>query len=121
MPSPITVHVVDDEKVIAQTVAMILNRVGFRATAFFSGEESLEAAKSAPPALLVTDVVMPGIDGIHLGIQFRKLYPACKILLFSGQAATSGMLDEANKEGHYFEIVPKPIHPAELLAKLKEL
>jgi FixJ family two-component response regulator len=121
MPDKPTVHVVEDEPIIANTLAIILNAAGFEAMAFNSEEDCLGAAKSAPPPLLITDVAMPGIDGIQLAIQFKTLLPDCKILLLTGQASTEDLLVSANKRGHCFEIIAKPVHPKELLAKIKTL
>jgi hypothetical protein len=45
--------------------------------------------------------------------------PNCKILLFSGQATTADLLEKARLEGHEFEILAKPVHPTDLLAKLR--
>jgi DNA-binding NtrC family response regulator len=115
-------YVVDDEKVIADTLAMILNRAGFSARAFQDPHDALAvAASSASPDLLISDVVMPGMSGIELGIQFRRCYPDCKVLLFSGQAITADLLDVARMQGHDFELMSKPVHPADLLAKLRAL
>ena len=114
-----TVFVVDDEPVIAQTLAVILNNVGFCARAFDHPQKAMEAAKLAAPQLLISDVVMPGMTGIELGVHFRSTYPDCKILLFSGQASTADLLETARKEGHDFDLLTKPVHPADLLAKLR--
>jgi DNA-binding NtrC family response regulator len=113
------VFVVDDEPIIAKTLAMILTNAGFEAIAFDDPLKALEAANSAAPNLLITDVVMPQMSGIELAIHFRQSYPECKVLLFSGQASTADMLEEAHSKGHDFDILAKPIHPADLLAKLK--
>lgn len=113
------VYVVDDEKVIAITLAAILRNSGFRAEAYVDPLEALKAAEAGGPDLMITDVVMPGMTGIELGIQFRTLYPDCRILLFSGQAVTGEMLEDARNDGHEFDILPKPIHPSDLLAAIK--
>lgn len=114
------VFVVDDEKVIAETLAMILNRAGFSAFPFEDPLAALAAAESgAPPSLLVSDVVMPGMSGVELGVQFHHKFPACKVLLFSGQAATANMLEAARAQGYEFELLTKPVHPADLIAKLR--
>jgi hypothetical protein len=47
------------------------------------------------------------------------MLPKCKILLFSGQAATADLLDRARSQGHEFEILAKPVHPQDLLARLR--
>jgi DNA-binding NtrC family response regulator len=119
--APVTVFAVDDEPVIASTLAAILNMSGFRATAFMSPREALEAAKSNTPSLLISDVAMPEMNGIDLAIEVKSLYPSCKVLLFSGQAATSELLDRARSEGHDFELLTKPVHPKDLLAAIGRL
>jgi CheY-like chemotaxis protein len=114
------VYVVDDEKVIAETLAMILDKAGFSAFAFEDPQEALAAAAvNTSPDLLISDVVMPHMSGVELGIHFRQHYPNCKVLLFSGQAITANLLDIARAQGHDFELLSKPVHPADLLAKLR--
>lgn len=119
-PVPI-VYVVDDEEIISQTLAMILNASGFQALAFTDPMEALQSAEPLTPALLISDVMMPEITGIELGIRFRTLYPNCKVLLFSGQMATADLLETAKRQGYDFEILSKPIHPKDLLAAIKRL
>jgi DNA-binding NtrC family response regulator len=113
------VLIADDEEVIADTLAIILGRAGFEARAVYSGEKAVEAAESFEPEMLITDVVMAGITGIEAAIRVRERLPKCKILLFSGQAATVDLLAEAHSQGYEFEILAKPVHPADLLARLR--
>lgn len=113
------VLVVDDEQVIANTLTIILNTSGFEARAVYSGEAAVESLGSFQPDVLICDVVMGGMSGIDAAITFRSQRPSCKILLFSGQAATSDLLQVARTQGHDFEIMTKPIHPLDLLAKLR--
>lgn len=114
------VIVVDDEQVIANTLAIILNDAGFEARRVFSGEEAVELLEVFSPDILIVDVIMPGITGIEVAIVVRDKLPACKILLFSGQAATSDLLDEARSRGYEFEILVKPTHPADVLERLRQ-
>jgi len=114
-----TVLVVDDERVIADTLAIILNRSGFEATAVYSGERAVEVAASLKPNMVISDVIMQDLNGIDAAITIRGLLPDCKILLFSGQAATADLLEKARGQGHEFEILAKPVHPQDLLARLK--
>ena len=113
------VLVADDERVIADTLAMILNQSGFEARAVYSGERALELAVSFSPDMLISDVIMGDLNGIDTAIQMRALLPKIKILLFSGQAATADLLDDAHKKGYEFEILAKPVHPQDLLNKLR--
>lgn len=117
-PSKRRVIVADDDETIATTLAIILNQANFEARAVFSGEQVVEILDSFQPEMLITDVVMPGMTGIKVAIAVRSKLPNCKILLFSGQAATVDLLEQAKTHGHEFEIVAKPIHPTDLLAKL---
>jgi CheY-like chemotaxis protein len=113
------VLVADDEQVIANTLAIILNQAGFEARAVYSGEKALEALDDFQPDMLISDVIMTGMTGIEAAIQTRTKLPNCKILLFSGQAATADLLERARTQGHEFEILAKPVHPTDLLAKLR--
>ena len=117
-PSKPKVLVADDEQVIANTLAIILNQAGFEARAVYSGEKVLEALDSFQPDMLISDVIMTGMTGIEAAIATRQQMPSCKILLFSGQAATSDLLEEASRSGHDFELLCKPVHPTDLLRSL---
>ncbi len=113
------VLVVDDERVIADTLAIILNQHGYDAAPVYTGTGAVERARSVQPDLIISDVIMPDMNGIEAAIQIRKFLPGCKILLFSGQAATADLLETARAQGHEFEILAKPVHPQDLLAKLR--
>ena len=114
----VVVMVVDDEKVIADTLVAILARSGYAAIAAYDGESALERARTTPPQMVITDVCMPGMGGIELAIAIRDRYPDCEILLFSGQMATMDLLIASRNAGHDFAAISKPIHPTELLAKV---
>ncbi|MDE1155390.1 MAG: response regulator [Acidobacteriaceae bacterium] len=111
--------VVDDEVLIADTIVQILNRNGFIAEAAYSGEDAIEAAKRACPELVLSDVQMPNVDGVEAAIAIRAACPETRIILFSGQAATVEILARALERGHSFELLPKPIHPTQLIQHLR--
>jgi CheY-like chemotaxis protein len=112
------VFVVDDERVIASTLAAILQINGLDARFFFSPLEALEAARTEMPDLLISDVMMPELSGVSLAIEMKETYPDCKVLLFSGQAATYDLLRQAGEQGYYFELLSKPLHPAAILLRI---
>ena len=120
-PSRSIVFVVDDESIIASTFELILISSGFDARSFVDPLEALQAAESASPDLLLTDVVMPNLTGIQLAIKVQDLRPSCKVLLSSGQTVTAELLDAARLQGHHFEILAKPVHPVDLLEKITEM
>ncbi len=113
--------VVDDEGIIASTLELILISHGFDARSFVDPHDALSAAQSALPDLLFTDVMMPQINVIELAVQLRRSCPNCRVLLSSGQPATSELLADAEAAGHHFEILAKPVHPKTLIEKIEEL
>jgi CheY-like chemotaxis protein len=113
--------VVEDERVIADTVAEILEGAGFQAATAYDGWNALQVAGVLQPDYLLSDVLMPMMNGVDLAMAIRKMYPAARILLFSGQAGITEILRAAQDQGFYFELIPKPIHPLSLIARLKEL
>ena len=114
-------YVVDDEENIAKTLALILNRSGFEAVAFTEPLKALSAAATRCPDFLITDVSMPLLNGIELGIQFKALYPRCRVLLFSGAIPTAPLLEGPGQRGFEFTILAKPVHPSDLLETLKRM
>jgi CheY-like chemotaxis protein len=115
------VLVADDERVIADTLAIILRQNGFETATAYNGREAVEAARRWKPDLLVSDVMMPELTGIEAAIQIRLLIPECKVLLFSGQTETAAMLSDARLRGYDFEILEKPVHPTDLIDRLRLL
>jgi CheY-like chemotaxis protein len=111
--------VVDDQRLIADTTAEILNQSGFRASRAYAGNSALEIARKLKPDYLLTDVLMPGMNGIELAIAVVKELPTTKIVLFSGQAGITDILRRAKDDGYVFELLAKPIHPEKLLEHLR--
>ncbi len=115
------VLVVDDERLIADSLTMILGKSGFDTRAAYSGEMAVAMARNFCPDMLITDVVMPGMTGIEAAIQVRDMLPSCKVLLFSGQLAAEGLVQMARERNQEFELISKPVHPDELIAKLQSV
>src|ERR1700761_1034885 len=115
-----TVLVVDDERLIADTITAILTQHGFAAFKAYSGEEGVRLAEELEPDIVVSDVLMPAMSGIQMAILIKESLPATRIVLLSGQAATAELMRQAAAAGHNFELLAKPIHPEELVKKLKE-
>jgi CheY-like chemotaxis protein len=111
--------VVDDEPIIADTLVNILNGEGHEALAVSDGESAVRWAEMVRPEAVVADVIMPGMDGIETSKAILRLLPGCRIILFSGQAASTDLLARARAEGYSFEVLAKPINPNVLLEVLK--
>jgi DNA-binding response OmpR family regulator len=111
------VLVVDDERIIADTMSLIFSHNGFAVLTAYDGTSGLEIAALIPPELLITDVMMPGMTGIELAIAIREKVPDCEVLIFSGQASMMDMLAAARNAGHDFTALSKPVHPTVMLAE----
>ncbi len=115
------VLIIDDEPLIADTLARILNLSGFTAHAVYNGDEALAALDWHCPEIVLTDVRMPGRNGIETAVSIRAQCPHIRVVLFSGQAGTSELIERARRDGHGFELWPKPLHPRELIRRLQAL
>lgn len=117
----VKILIVDDEPRIADTLALIFQQAGYDASAVYNGDDALAFIAARQPSLVISDVVMPGLDGIELAKAIRSSYPDCQILLFSGNADTQQMLNRARQQGHAFEVLAKPVAPPQMLAKVASL
>lgn len=113
------VLIADDEKIIADTLAMILNQGGFDARAVYTCEKALEVAPAFQPDTLISDVLMADLNGVDAAIKMRKILPEIRVFLLSGQTATAELLARSKASDLGFEVLVKPVHPLDLLTKLK--
>jgi DNA-binding NtrC family response regulator len=113
--------IVDDEKMIAETLAAIFKKSGYETRSALSAEEALEVIADWEPEIALLDVVLPAMSGVDLGILLRATMPSIKILLISGQIVAGELVGNAAKFGHEFEILPKPIAVPVLLKSTARL
>jgi PAS domain S-box-containing protein len=115
---PETVLVAEDEPMVREIVAGILRGLGYAVIEAADGVDALAAAADAPPiALLVTDVVMPRMDGRELAERLRAEHPGLRILFVSGY--TDGALVDADDAATAF--LPKPFMADELAGAVRGL
>ena len=117
----LSVLVVDDQELVADSLVQILNMFGFDATSGYSGFHAIYRAALAPFDVLISDVVMDGMTGIDAAIEIRKVLPKCRVLLVSGNNRTADMLKHAHELGHDFDILAKPVHPTVIIDRLKAM
>ena len=115
------IFVVDDEHCIADTLAVILRQSGYEASAFYDAQSALEQIELRCPHLVISDVAMPGMNGVEMAVLIRDRHPACRILLFSGNASTADFLGHVREQGYDFDLLAKPIHPTDLLARIESV
>jgi YesN/AraC family two-component response regulator len=118
VPTPL-VLVVDDEPMIADTLAEILRWSGYTAMVAYDGETAHEMVWLAPPDVVITDVCMPGMDGVQLAELIREALPECAIFLFSAYSDYLNLVTKARTEGNEFTLLRKPMAPEQLLQELK--
>jgi len=113
--------IVDDEVAIADSLALIFASRRYEVRVAYSGEEAIDVIARWQPDLAILDVVLPGMNGIDLAIATRSNYPSCQIILFSGNANTTSLLEEAARRGHSFDVLAKPVHPDLMLEAASSL
>ncbi len=108
--------IVDDEPLVAHTLGLIFHRQGFEVSVVNGAAEALTAAAILTPDLLLTDIDMPGRDGVSLMGEFSALYPDCPILVLTGFYAALGRVDDcAQTLAQPVSVVTKPCQPSDLL------
>lgn len=115
------IFVVDDEQVIARTVTLILELSGYEACMFLDAESALAEFRLSSPDLVITDVLLPRMNGIAFAEQFLRENPSLHLILMSGQAASSDLVRHARERGFSVHVHAKPVHPQDLLAEIAKL
>lgn len=113
------VMIVDDEPVIRETVVEILREEGFDVVGMSDATHALSWMQRIHPDILLTDVIMPGMNGVELARETQKLLPECRIIIFSGQASATALVEDAREGGSQFELLAKPLHPDMLIRRLR--
>ena len=106
------VLVVDDEAPVRGLAARALRRAGWEVIEAANGDEALETV-TGDLALVVSDVIMPGLDGLGLVRALRERQPGLKALLMSGYADARQRNALATQD---IQFLGKPFRPAELVA-----
>lgn len=110
--------VVDDELWVRQMVARILKDQGFNVLEASSAEEALGLLQTAKEVRLVlTDVAMPGMDGVKLADTIRQQHPAQPVMLMS---AFAGVITKIGVRGAPLPVLTKPFTAAQLAQKIQE-
>jgi PAS domain S-box-containing protein len=112
-----SILLVEDEAPVRELARQVLTRAGYRVQAVGNGECALALAEREPFDLLVSDVVMPEMDGPTLALRLRERQPDLPILFLSGYAAET--LDERLSERIEFDFLAKPFRGPELVARVR--
>ena len=112
----VRVLVVDDECSVADTLALILNRSGHECIAVYSAAEAVVVAASFKPQALLSDVMMPGMNGLELAHYFAENFRDCKLLLMTGNSSAADIAEAFLSDGLLPNVLTKPVLPQTVLA-----
>jgi DNA-binding response OmpR family regulator len=114
-----TLLLVDDEPMVRDVEAQILRQQGYKVLEAASAAEALQLAReSAPIHLLITDLSMPGVDGLELTRQFRTMHPETPMLMVSGSLP---LLRDRTQGLDQFEFLEKPFAFNQLVEKVRTI
>jgi len=116
-----TILLVEDEKAILTITSMMLEAAGYQVITASSPLEAIKAAQNANCKihLLLSDVVMPGMNGKELAEKLKKLMPDLRCLFMSGYTADVIALQDLSEDG--LQSLPKPFNSEELTRKVREV
>ena len=116
MPSSRSILVVDDEEIIRITVASELKKEGYDVGVAVNGEEAITKLESQPYDIVITDVMMDGMDGIELLREVKKSTPEIMVIVLTSFGSVSSAVD-AMRLGAY-DYLLKPCSPGELTLRV---
>ena len=127
MPSPVPpadmtperVLILDDDELILRALARVLDAAGFSTRCFASSSEALAAIEREPPVVIISDYMMPEMDGITFLKQARTRAPGAVRILCTAAEDFSVALQAVNS-GEVYRIISKPWHQQELLATVTQ-
>jgi two-component system cell cycle response regulator CpdR len=108
----------EDEDSVRSFLSRALQRAGFAVTACANGFEAIDALDLGPYDLILTDIVMPGADGIEVAKKASQAQPGVKIMFITGFAAVALNARKENPEAHVLE---KPVHLREIVSEVERL
>lgn len=113
-----TIYIADDEQHIRELIYMFLENSGYEVTAFSSGDELLAAFTSKPADMVILDIMMPGIDGLELCTEIRKMSNALIIIVSARDSELDRITGITLGSDDY---LTKPFSPMELVARVNSL
>lgn len=113
METPHTILVVDDEQVVREAARRILSTRGFAPCTACDAEEALSSIQTAPPDVVVVDLMLPGLSGIEFLEQIRPEHPDVVVIVTTGYTRIDHAV--ASLRSGAFDFLPKPFTVNELL------
>jgi len=116
------VLVIDDDKLVADTLSLIFLANGFQSEARYSAAAGLERARSFDPALVLCDVTMPDENGLDLAEQLQKERPQTRMLMLTAYSSNASKVEaHSSRMGRPLKLLCKPCRPEDLLRTATEM
>ncbi len=109
----------EDDESLRRFLASALERAGHQVESFGDGSEAYACLQQSQFDLLLSDIVMPGLDGIELAKRAADLLPALKIMFITGFAAVA--LHPAAQAPKQAKVLSKPFHLREIVAEVERM
>ena len=112
-----SVWVADDERSIRWVLEKALTQEGFAVTCFDTAESLLSSVDASPPDAIVSDIRMPGMDGLDLLSELKDRYPGLPVVIMTAHSDLDSAVQSI--QGGAFEYIPKPFEVDEAVAVVK--
>jgi two-component system cell cycle response regulator CpdR len=109
----------EDDESLRRFLAKALERAGYEVVACADGDEAVIALAQGPYDLILTDIVMPGIDGIEVARQAAAREPGQRIMFITGFAAVA--LSAGDRAPPGAKVLSKPVHLREIVAEVERM
>ncbi len=111
----------EDDVSLREFLARTLQKAGYGVDAYGNGLEALGALETRSYDLLLTDIVMPGIDGLELSSRARIAQPGLRVVFITGFAAMAQKLPPADGGAAQTRLLSKPFHLSDLTRQIEEM
>ncbi len=116
------VLVVDDDRLVADTLSLVFQANGFESEARYSAAEGFERAKSFAPAIMLCDITMPLESGLELADRVHDALPGTQLLLLTAYSSNAASVRaQSHRMRRPLKLLSKPCRPDDLLRETRAL
>jgi ActR/RegA family two-component response regulator len=113
------VLILEDDRVITDTICIILKQLGYATRGTYTHSEAMTTAREFRPNILITSFNnLCEKNGCETALELLEFLPECRVFIWSGSAAAAPVLEDYRRRGYEFEVLAKPVCPDELLVRL---